>query len=147
MVLSPLVTAMNGLPDFVRIIQRGCLWIWQFYMFNCLLRWYILSVECFLLDIVHTFRTYKTLGRADKLNTAIFKTRVDVHLCSNAVCVIVNWTPHISNAKKGELYIKSKYYMNTFIVRKKGYRSNRSGCFRTQLHVKLTRCYICQTDR
>lgn len=91
------------------------------------------------------FRTYKTLGRADKLNTAIFETRVDVHLCSNAVCVIVNWTPHISNAKKGELYIKSKYYMNTFIVRKKGYRSNRSGCFRTQLHVKLTRCYICQT--
>lgn len=66
------------------------------------------------------FRTYKTLGRADKLNTAIFKTRVDVHLCSNAVCVIVNWTPHISNAKKGELYINSKYYMNTFIVRKRG---------------------------
>lgn len=146
MVLSPLVTAMNGLPDFVRIIQRGCLWIWQFYMFNCLLRWYILF-WMFSFRYRAYFRTYKTLGRADKLNTAIFKTRVDVHLCSNAVCVIVNWTPHISNAKKGELYIKSKYYMNTFIVRKKGYRSNRSGCFRTQLHVKLTRCYICQTDR
>lgn len=28
-------------------------------MFNCLSRWYILSVECFLLDIVHTFGPIK----------------------------------------------------------------------------------------